>query len=923
LSATAAAAESPVVTLAGLSHRYGATRALDGIELTLPAGRAVGLIGPDGVGKSTLLGLVAGARRVQQGRVHVLGGDLREARHRRAACARIAYMPQGLGGNLYPDLSVAENADFFARLFGLGAEARAERAAELFAATGLAAFRDRRARNLSGGMKQKLGLCCALIHEPELLILDEPTTGVDPLSRRQFWELIERMRTRRPALSVLVATAYMEEAEGFDWLVLLDAGRVLATGTPAELEAQADAESLEEAYVALLPAERRRGHRGFSIAPRAPGEGEPAIEAEGLVRRFGDFTAVDGVSFRIARGEIFGFLGPNGCGKSTTMKMLTGLLPASEGTSRLFGRPVDARDRELRRRIGYMSQSFSLYGELTVRQNLVLHGQLFGLGATEIARRLDELLDRFELAAVLDQCAADLPLGVRQRLSLAVAVFHQPELLILDEPTSGVDPVARDRFWELLGELSRDDGVTIFVSTHFLNEGARCDRIALMNAGRVLACDAPSALIEAQDAETLEDAFVAYIAADERTNEAETEPVAEVAPTSAGDPAAPAVEPRAPRVRRRLQPGRLLAVARRELLELRRDRIRLAMSLVAPLVLLVVLGYGISFDVENLPYAVLDRDRTPESRAFLDQLAGSISFAERPAANSSEELERRLRAGELRVSLQIPAGFGRDLQADRSPEIAVWLDGAMPFRAETARGYLRAIEASYRQELARARGRTAAQIVRLVPRFRYNQELRSANAVVPGVLAIVLALVPTMLMAVAVVREKELGSIVNFQTTPLRRAEFLLGKQLPYIAVSFVSFLTLVALALSLFRVPFAGSFGALALGALLYVWATTGLGLLVSAFTRTQIAAIIAAAVLTILPTVQFSGLTAPVSSLTGAALAMGRGFPASWFHRISVGAFTKGLTIPDLGSAYLVLIGFAVGFALLGLLLLRKQQP
>jgi ribosome-dependent ATPase len=285
---------------------------------------------------------------------------------------------------------------------------------------------------------------------------------------------------------VLVATAYMEEAERFDWLAMLDAGRVLASGTPASLEEQAGADTLEAAYVALLPEARRRGHRAFSIAPRAPAPGPPAIEAAGLTRRFGAFTAVDRVSFRIERGEIFGFVGPNGCGKSTTMKMLTGLLAPSEGAARLFGHPVDARDVETRRRIGYMSQSFSLYGELTVRQNLELHGRLFGLPAERLRARIAELVEQFDLAGALDQIAADVPLGVRQRLSLAVAVIHEPELLILDEPTSGVDPLARDRFWELLADLSRRRGVTIFVSTHFMNEGARCDRIALMNAGRVL-----------------------------------------------------------------------------------------------------------------------------------------------------------------------------------------------------------------------------------------------------------------------------------------------------------------------------------------------------------------------------------------------------------------------------------------------------
>jgi ribosome-dependent ATPase len=912
VAGAAALSAAPVARLGEVAHVYGVTAALAGVSLEIPAGCMAGLIGPDGVGKSTLLGLVAGVRRLQRGRLVVLGGDVRDRRHRAALRARIAYMPQGLGGNLYPDLTVRENVDFFARLFGLPPALRAARGAALLEATGLAPFPDRRARDLSGGMKQKLGLCCALVHEPELLILDEPTTGVDPLSRRQFWELVEGMRARRPELGVLVATAYMEEAERFDWLVMLDGGRVLASGTPAALEAQAGVDALEAAYVAFLPEAQRRGHRAFAIPPRTPVPGPPAIEADGLVRRFGAFTAVDGVSFRIERGEIFGFLGPNGCGKSTTMKMLTGLLPPSAGAARLFGRPVDARDVGTRRRIGYMSQSFSLYGELTVRQNLELHGRLFDLPAERLRARVAELVERFDLAAALDQIAADVPLGVRQRLSLAVAVIHEPELLILDEPTSGVDPLARDRFWELLADLSRRRGVTIFVSTHFMNEGARCDRIALMNGGRVLACDAPAALVAAAGAASLEDAFVAAIRAD--------------APAAAVPPAlAPEVAPTpAPAPRAGFDLGRLGAYARREVLELWRDPIRLAMCFLAPLVLLTVLGFGISMDVDELPVAALDRDRSPESRGYLEQFAGSRYFAPRAPLASPEDLERRLRAGELRVAIEIPAGFGRDLQAGRHPEIGIWIDGAMPFRAETARGYVLAVEQSWLRRLAHERGLDlAAEPVELRIRYRYNQDLRSVYAIVPGVVALVLVLVPTMMMAVAVVREKELGSIVNFQATPVGRLEFLLGKQLPYVAVSFVAFLELVVWAVAVFGVPLKGSFPALAVGALLYVWATTALGLLVSAFTRTQIAAIVAATILTILPTIQFSGMIAPVSSLTGAAAVMGHGFPASWFHRVSVGVFTKALDAGALWPAYAALVSFALVFAAASLALLRKQQP
>ncbi|MBJ7405963.1 MAG: ABC transporter ATP-binding protein, partial [Bradyrhizobium sp.] len=481
---SSAAAEAPdamdrVVHLEGVGLSYGKTRALESITLDLPSGCMVGIIGPDGVGKSSLLALIAGARAIQQGRVHVLGGDMASARHRRNVCPDIAYMPQGLGKNLYPTLSVFENIDFFGRLFGHGKAERHRRIGGLLRDTGLAPFADRPATKLSGGMKQKVGLCCALIHDPELLILDEPTTGVDPLSRRQFWELIDAIRDSRPGMSVIVSTAYMEEAARFDFLIAMNAGRVLATGTPAELKRQTGADTLDEAFIRLLPEADRSSHRDVVIPPRGPDHDEIAIEADHLTRRFNGFVAVDDVSFRIGKGEIFGFLGSNGCGKTTTMKMLTGLLPVSEGSARLFGKTIDAGDMSVRRRIGYMSQGFSLYSELTVAQNLHLHARLFVLPAATFAARIDELIARFDLADAVDALPDALPLGLRQRLSLAVAMIHGPDILILDEPTSGVDPVARDRFWQILAELSRKDNVTIFVSTHFMNEAERCDRISL------------------------------------------------------------------------------------------------------------------------------------------------------------------------------------------------------------------------------------------------------------------------------------------------------------------------------------------------------------------------------------------------------------------------------------------------------------
>src|SRR5271169_4699809 len=374
--------QGSVARIEGITQRYGDTVALDAVTIELPAGCMVGLIGPDVVGKSSLLSIIAGARRLQSGSAFVLDGNMADSAHRAAICPRIAYMPQGLGKNLYADLSVRENIEFFGRLFGQSRSERAWRITELLRSTGLAPFADRPAKKLSGGMRQKLGLCCCLIHDPDLLILDEPTTGVDPLSRRQFWDLIDRMRSRRAGMSVMVATAYMEEAERFDWLAAMNAGEVLATGSPSDLKARTGAATLEEAFISLLPECERRDHHQLLIPPRRPTDGEPIIVAHDLTCRFGDFTAVDRVNFTIERGEIFGFLGSNGCGKTTTMKMLTGLLAASEGEALLFGKTLDAHDLNSRRRVGYMSQSFSLYTELTVRQNLKLHARLFHLPAS-------------------------------------------------------------------------------------------------------------------------------------------------------------------------------------------------------------------------------------------------------------------------------------------------------------------------------------------------------------------------------------------------------------------------------------------------------------------------------------------------------------------------------------------------------------
>ncbi|MBS0261472.1 MAG: ribosome-associated ATPase/putative transporter RbbA [Planctomycetes bacterium] len=924
-STTVAATARPVqvARLTDIRLQYGERLALNSITLDLPAGKMVGLIGPDGVGKSSLLSLIAGARAIQTGRVEVLGGDMAKVRYRRAVCPRIAYMPQGLGKNLYNTLSAFENIDFFGSLFGHDRAERERRIDDLLNSTGLAPFRDRPAGKLSGGMKQKLGLCCALIHDPDVLILDEPTTGVDPLSRAQFWNLIGRIRGNSPGMSVLVATAYMEEAARFDWLVALDAGCVLAAGTPQELLKQTGTSSLEEAFIALLPEDRRRSHQPVVILPRKSDVNDDvAIEAKDLTMRFGDFVAVDHVSFRIARGEIFGFVGSNGCGKTTTMKMLTGLLQPSAGEPWLFGRAVNPDDLETRRRVGYMSQGFSLYSELTVRQNLALHAKLFKVPADQIASRIDRMATDFDLADVMDLLPDCLPLGQRQRLSLAVAMIHQPEILILDEPTSGVDPIARDAFWRIMINLSRRDKVTIFISTHFMNEAQRCDRISLMHAGRVLATDIPTVLVERRGANTLEDAFIGYL----------EEAVVEGTPSKLLVSEHPALLPTALAAQftgvRRKKLGfdvrRMFSYTRREAQELRRDPIRATLALLGSVILMIVMGYGINLDVENLSFAVLDRDDTTTSRGYVLNLAGSRYFDERAPISDDAELDRRMRTGELSLAIEIPPGFARDLGRGDPVEIGMWIDGAMPQRAETVQSYVRGMHAGWLAEMASHRfgDPLPTESVNIETRFRYNPDVKSLVAMVPAMLPLLLLMIPAILTALSVVREKELGSIVNLYVTPVTRLEFLLGKQLPYVVLAMVNFLLLTLLAVTVFGVPMNGSFLALSAGALLFVISSTAMGLLISCFIRSQIAAVFGTAIGTMLPAMQFSGLLDPVSSLEGPGALIGRVYPATHFLTIARGTFSKALTFSDLHASFIPLLLTIPILTGLCVMLLKKQE-
>ena len=962
-----------VARVEGVSHSYGKVQALDNISLDLPAACMIGLIGPDGVGKSTLLGLLAGAKIIQEGQVHVLSGDMRDKRHRDKVCPLIAYMPQGLGKNLYKTLSVEENLQFIGRLFGHDTQERRKRIDDLTKSTGLYDFLDRPAGKLSGGMKQKLSLCCALIHDPDFLILDEPTTGVDPLARSQFWDLINRIRAVRPQMSVIVATAYMDEAQGFDWLAMMDDGKVLKTGTPQELLSLTQKDNLEDAFIALLPDEKKQGYEPVVIPPLPPSsEAGYALEAQNLTVRFGNFTAVDKVNFQIKRGEIFGFLGSNGCGKSTTMKVLTGLLEASEGQAWLFGQPVDSRDLSTRHRVGYMSQSFSLYSELTITQNLVMHAKLFHVPKEQISERVQAMLDRFDLNEIKHSLPDAVPLGIRQRLSLAVALVHNPEILILDEPTSGVDPIARDNFWRYLVHLSRDEGVTIFISTHFMNEAMRCDRMSMMHAGQVLDSAAPAELIKKRGTKTLEEAFIAYLidagAGTEQAPSADSSQVEgaslvqdnmqvegviaggdnQVKATVQNSSGAENSQASANQVkqvgiaraesehsieqsmaqaytqhrRTNFSLRRLLSFSWREALELARDPIRATMALLGSIILMLVMGYGITMDVEDLSFAILDRDQTTTSMNYGLSLSGSRYFLEKEPLKSYEDIDKRMRNGDISLAIEIPPNFARDIARGENVKIGAWVDGAMPTRAETVLGYVQGIHSHWLMEKAQEQGMNlASSQVSVETRFRYNPDVRSLPAMGPAVMPLLLLMIPAMLCALSVVREKELGSIVNLYVTPVTRTEFLLGKQLPYIILAMANYLLMVLLIVVLFDVPMKGSFFTLSLAALLYVICSTGLGLLFSSMTKSQIASIFLTMIGTMLPATQFSGLTNPVSTLEGFGRWFGEVYPATHMISVSRGVFNKALELQDL-SASIWSLAWAIPVIIIVAILTQKKQ-
>ncbi len=474
-----------VIQLSNLTKRFGELTAVDSLNLTIPKGELFGLVGSDGAGKTTTLRMLTGVLDASAGDARVLDCPCHNLE---AVRSRVGYMSQRFG--LYPDLTVLENIRFHADIFGVPRAEWTARAEQLLAMSGLAPFTKRRAGALSGGMKQKLGLCCALIHTPEVLFLDEPTNGVDPVSRRDFWAILSTLL--QEGVTIVVATAYLDEAERCHRVGLLHHGRLLACDTPQALKQLADpaihAPTLEDVFISVL------GEGSDSAVKRRPAPDLRAVEAavslEGLGRRFGDFVAVNQISLQVPKGEIFGFLGPNGAGKSTTIRMLCGILEPTSGNGHVAGFDVREQAELIKENIGYMSQKFSLYEDLTVEENIAFYGGIYRLPGAELKKRADWVVEMAGLTERRHSKAGELSAGWRQRLALGCALLHRPPIIFLDEPTSGVDPLNRRRFWQLIHSLAAE-GVTVFVTTHYMDEAEYCDRLALIYRGELVAVGSP------------------------------------------------------------------------------------------------------------------------------------------------------------------------------------------------------------------------------------------------------------------------------------------------------------------------------------------------------------------------------------------------------------------------------------------------
>jgi ABC-2 type transport system ATP-binding protein len=956
----------PMVTIRGLGIRFPKSRrpALDHVDAEIWGGRMTGLVGPDGAGKTTLIRIITGLLIPSEGELKILGFDPvgeSEQIHRRCG-----YMPQRFG--LYEDLNVMQNLRLYADLRGVLGDEREQTFARLLEFTDLKRFTGRKAGALSGGMKQKLGLACALLSKPTLLLLDEPSVGVDPISRRDLWKMVQELVSE--GIGVLWSTAYLEEADLCDQVILLNEGKKLFSGAPKQLTKRVESRTFtmtahegrrkilaralqddsvmdgvvqgeairlvfrdrdirfkpesvgagentklrpvpprfEDAFIDVLGGSTKGESPMARVMKPIPGSDRPAIECRGLTKRFGDFLATDRVTFSVQRGEIFGLLGPNGAGKSTTFKMLCGLLPPSAGAARVAGFDLQEAASQARNRLGYMAQKFSLYGNLTVGQNLEFFSGIYGLSGGPKQEAVVRMVEIFGLQDYLGMSSGQLPLGFKQRLAMACSLMHEPDVLFLDEPTSGVDPIARREFWTHINALV-EKGRTVLVTTHFMDEAEYCDRIALIYHGKVIALGTPDELKRsARTGEcpepTMEDAFVALIE------------------NSGGAPASgsaqlkariPALSQKAPSVRTSLVSEyqacgrRLCALIAKEAIQIVNDPSSILTAFVLPILLLFLFGYAVSLDSTKIKLGIAIEDRSPEVESLLAAFRNSKYFI-LEVSFWRKELEQDLVAGKIRGLVVVPIDFSRRRQGNGGSSIQIIADGSEPTTANFVQNYARGVAELWLQQRSLETAAPMPVLVNIENRMWFNPSLESKNYIVPGSIAIIITMIGTLLTAMVVAREWERGTMEALMATPVRIQEIILGKLLPYFGLGLGSMFFCTAVAILVFQTPFRGSFWSLFIFTSLYLFTCLGIGLLVSTLAKSQYVAAQFALVLGFLPAVQLSGFIFEISSMPRIIQGLSYLFPARYFVQGLQSIFLAGDVTSILVSNGLALLGFSL---------------
>ena len=975
----------------GFRYRHETVEALAGVSLRVLGGQITGLIGPDGAGKTTLMRLAAGLLLPDQGEIVALGRNVAE--EALEVQAGVGYMPQRFG--LYEDLTVQENLDLYADLQGVHRADRAARYEELMRMTGLAPFTGRLAGQLSGGMKQKLGLACTLIRPPALLLLDEPTVGVDPVSRRELWRIVDGFVQNQGA-GVLLSTAYLDEAERCHDVVLLDGGKLIARGSPQEfrhsvegrsflvtapvvktreLESRlsgrsgvtdavvsgdavrvvmdagktADAEKLvadiegaevegvsprfEDSFIARL-----REHRNASVEPpseprtaaSAPARHNafkgPMIDVHDLQRKFGSFYAVKGVSFEVGQGEVFGLLGANGAGKTTTFRMLCGLLPPSAGELHVAGVNLRRAPAAARARIGYMSQKFSLYGSLSVEQNLRFFASSYGLVGPRRAERIAWALEEFQLGEEAAVDSASLPLGYKQRLALACALMHEPDILFLDEPTSGVDPLARREFWRQINAVAAA-GVTVLVTTHFMEEVEYCDRAAIMAAGEILALGAPREIKQQAAAPdhpqpTMEDAFIHLIETHEASSQSsgrdrsspgndEQKPDALQAERHRGRSLQSAGDDRASLDGRRRSGGamRLRGLVRKEFLQIVRDPSSLAIAFVLPIILLLLFGYGVSLDVEHVPIALVIDHFDADSASLAGEFEGSRYFRA-VRMHGMYAAQEALLAGDVDAIVHVRENFAERLRRPQGAPIQVIVNGMDANNSRMISGYVQGAWGRWLASWARDQSLSFVVPVEIEQRVWFNANLQSRHFIVPGLIALIMTLIGALLTALVMAREWERGTMEALLVTPVGIHEVIFGKTLPYYMLGMGGMLLSLLVAVWLFGVPMRGSLWALFGTSSLFLLTSLGMGLLISTVAKSQFVAAQIAIIVTYLPAFILSGFIFDIGSMPEALQILTRVLPARYFVTILQTLFLAGDVWSIIAPNSLVLAGMAVLF-------------